>query len=91
MTKAKVAKRLPALPREIKAEYRPFDTIGPADNRYVAKPRFIAYPTNHLKGWHFVVTRIDNKGRKWLVRQYSARLTKQGGFFDVIYCRLTEE
>ena len=76
----------PVLPDDIKECFQPFETIGPMDNRYMAQPRFVPYPDNHLRGWVFTFERTSADGSKWLVRQYSP----SKGYFDVIFCRATD-
>lgn len=71
------------LPKNIKDEFQPFETIDPADQRYMAQPRFIPCPDNHLKDFPFVQTHKDEKGQEWLIRRYSP----SRGFFDVLFCK----
>lgn len=88
----KTLQEIPDLPQEIKDCFPPCESINPANNRYIAQPRFIGYPDNHLIEWSWTFERVDNAGNKWLVRQYSpvshVQGTKLCGSFDVIYCRL---
>lgn len=76
-----------SLPRSIKRCFKPFETIAPSDYHYIAKPRFIGYPPNHLKGWMWTYERTASEdGSSWLVRQYSP--SSHNCCYDVIFCRL---
>jgi len=83
-----IAKDLPDLPDSIKAQFTPFETIDPADQRYMAHPRFTPYPDNHLKDWQWVVELTAEDGTHWFTRKYSPCRRHNGDFYDVLYCRV---
>jgi hypothetical protein len=79
------------LPESIKSKFKPFETIGPSDHRYMADPHFVAYPDDHLRGWQYCETCCATEdGSEWLVRTYSPiNHGAERGHYDVIFCRLT--
>lgn len=73
----------PELPEEIKNQYPAFDTIGPGDIHYTAKPIFVYDPairTGRL--W-------EGNGSYWKVATFSAQRAEgtTSGTYIVSYCR----
>lgn len=80
-----------ALPPEVAAYYQPFESVGPNDRRYVARPKFIPQEDNSMRVSFLAADVVDSTGQKWRIRQYSPRRDNTGalGYYLVVFCRVS--